>query len=131
MKKEIDVALDLLASYVQRFGSIKEESIENFRTRLQETLLEHFQGHWYPGMWIKISFHFHFIHSFILDKPIKGQAYRSLEFNKENDYCDVIVSQICNQLGFAPNLLGIRHDLTLWIDPYEVTIRLVSIAMLA
>ena len=29
-------------------------------------------------------------------------------------------------LGFAPNLLGIRHDLTLWIDPYEVTIRYVS-----
>jgi hypothetical protein len=63
----------------------------------------------------------------ILDKPIKGQAYRSLEFNKENDYCDVIVSQICNDLGFAPNLLGVRHDLTLWIDPYEVTIRYVML----
>ena len=49
MKKEIDVALDLLASYVQRFGSIKEESIEEFRTKLQENLLEHYQGHWYPG----------------------------------------------------------------------------------
>lgn len=60
-----------------------------------------------------------------LDKPIKGQAYRSLEFNKDNDYCDAIVSQICQQLGFASNLLGIRHDLTLWIDPYEITIRLV------
>ncbi|CAF0735369.1 unnamed protein product [Rotaria sordida] len=106
MKKEIDVALDLLATYVQRFGSIKEESIEEFRKRLQENLLQRYQGHWYP------------------DKPIKGQAYRSLEFNKENDYCDDIVSQICNDLGFASNLLGIRHDLTLWIDPYEVTIRL-------
>ncbi len=50
MKKEIDVALDLLATYVQRFGSIKEESIEKFRTKLQENLLEHYQGHWYPGM---------------------------------------------------------------------------------
>lgn len=49
MKKEIDVALDLLASYVQRFGSIKEESIEEFRTKLQQNLLEHYQGHWYPG----------------------------------------------------------------------------------
>jgi hypothetical protein len=49
MKKEIDAALDLLASYVQRFGSIKEESIEEFRTKLQENLLEHYQGHWYPG----------------------------------------------------------------------------------
>jgi len=49
MKKEIDVALDLLASYVQRFGSIKEESIEEFRTKLQQNLLERYQGHWYPG----------------------------------------------------------------------------------
>ncbi|CAF2905073.1 unnamed protein product [Rotaria sp. Silwood2] len=105
MKKEIDIALDLLATYVQRFGSIKEESIEEFRQNLQQNLLQRYQGHWYP------------------DKPIKGQAYRSLEFNKENDHCDVIVSQICQNLGFAPNLLGIRHDLTLWIDPYEVTIR--------
>ncbi|CAF0831164.1 unnamed protein product [Rotaria sp. Silwood1] len=106
MKKEIDVALDLLVTYVQRFGSIKEESIEEFRKKLQQNLLQRYQDHWYP------------------DKPIKGQAYRSLEFNKENDYCDVIVSQICHDLGFASNLLGIRHDLTLWIDPYEVTIRL-------
>jgi len=59
----------------------------------------------------------------ILDKAIKGQAYRSLEFNKENDYCDVIVAQVCHNLGFTPNLLGIRHELTLWIDPYEVSIR--------
>ncbi|CAF1125609.1 unnamed protein product [Rotaria sordida] len=106
MKKEIDVALNLLCSYVQRFGSIKEESIEQFRTQLEKTLLERYQGHWYP------------------DKPIKGQAYRSLEFNKENDFCDVIVAQVCQNLGFTPNLLGMRHELTLWIDPYEVSIRL-------
>lgn len=70
---------------------------------------------------MKLSFIFIII--IILDKPIKGQAYRSLEFNKQNDYCDAIVSQICTDLGFASNLLGIRHDITLWIDPYEVTIR--------
>lgn len=106
MKQEIDGALDLLVSYVQRFGSIKDENLEEFRTKLEQNLFEHYQGHWYP------------------DKPIKGQAYRSLEFNKENDYCDAIVCQICQQLGFAPSLLGIRHDLTLWIDPCEVTIRI-------
>jgi hypothetical protein len=67
-----------------------------------------------------------FVFIFILDKPIKGQAYRSLEFNKENDYCDVIVAQVCRHLGFTPNLLGIRHELILWIDPYEVSIRYVA-----
>lgn len=49
MKEEIDVALDLLVSYVSRFGSIKEENIEEFRTHLQKRLLERYQGHWYPG----------------------------------------------------------------------------------
>lgn len=49
MKTEIAVALDLLASYAQRFGSINEESLEKFRVKLQEILLERYQGHWYPG----------------------------------------------------------------------------------
>lgn len=60
MKKEIDVALDLLASYVQRFGSIKEESIEEFRIKLQQNLLEHYQGHWYPGKWYEIIFYIYY-----------------------------------------------------------------------
>jgi len=49
MKQEITVALDLLTTYVQRYGSIKEESIEEFRTELEKVLLERYQGHWYPG----------------------------------------------------------------------------------
>jgi hypothetical protein len=49
MKKEITVALELLTSYVQRYSSIKEESIEKFRTELEKVLLERYQGHWYPG----------------------------------------------------------------------------------
>jgi len=49
MKQEINAALDLLSSYVQRYGSIKEESIEQFRLQLEKVLLERYQGHWYPG----------------------------------------------------------------------------------
>jgi hypothetical protein len=55
MKQEINVALDLLSSYIQRFGSIKEESINQFHSQLEKTLLERYQGHWYPG---KISYLF-------------------------------------------------------------------------
>ncbi|UJR21770.1 hypothetical protein I4U23_024845 [Adineta vaga] len=106
MKQEINVALDLLCSYIERFGSIKPESREQFRNQLEKVLLERYEGHWYS------------------DKPIKGQAYRSLEFTKENDYCDAIVAQVCQQLGFSSKLLGIQHELILWIDPYEVSIRL-------
>lgn len=129
MKQEISAALDLLTSYIQRFGSIKEESIEQFRTELEKVLLERYQGHWYAGKnnWSTLGFLFtiNFRFFFIIDKPIKGQAYRSLEFNKENNLCDANVAQVCRQLGFTPDLLGIRHELTLWIDPCEISIRYV------
>jgi hypothetical protein len=49
MKQEINVALELLSSYVERYGSIKEESIEQFRSELEKVLLERYQGHWYSG----------------------------------------------------------------------------------
>ena len=56
MKQEIEVALDLLTSYVQRYGSIKEESIEQFRNELTKVLLDRYQGHWYPGKMSKFKF---------------------------------------------------------------------------
>ena len=49
MKEEIRGALDILTCYIQRFGSIKEESLDVFRSKLERVLLEHYQGHWYPG----------------------------------------------------------------------------------
>lgn len=123
MKQEITAALDLLISYVQRYGSLKEERIEQFRGELENVLLNRYQGHWYPGKIIEIFVSKKFISSSLSDKPIKGQAFRSLEFNKENHFSDAIVAQVCRQLGFNSDLLGIRHELTLWIDPCEVSVR--------
>lgn len=57
MKKEIDVALDILLAYVQRFGSIKDQTMEQFRLQLEQILLERYQGHWYPGKNIEFSFY--------------------------------------------------------------------------
>lgn len=96
----------MLTSYIQRFGSIKPEIIEQFRIELENVLTKRYEGHWYP------------------EKPIKGQAYRSLEFNKENHFCDTILVRLCRQFGFTPDLLGFHHEFTLWIDPYEVSTRL-------
>lgn len=49
MKQEITVALDLLCSYIERFGSIKVESIKQFRDELEKVLTKRYEGHWYPG----------------------------------------------------------------------------------
>ena len=54
---------------------------------------------------------------------MKGQAYRSLDFNKENHYCDAIIAQVCGKLAVQVKTLGIQHEFTLWVDPYEVSLR--------
>ncbi|CAF0748642.1 unnamed protein product [Didymodactylos carnosus] len=105
MKQEINAALDLIVSYVQRFGKVKETNLNEFRTNLEKSLLEKYEGHWY------------------IEKPMRGQAYRSLVFTKKNE-CDPIVTQACEKAAFNSILLGIQHDITIWVDPKEVTIRL-------
>lgn len=54
---------------------------------------------------------------------MKGQAYRSLDFTKENHYCDAIIAQVCGKLSVQVKTLGIHHEFTLWVDPYEVSLR--------
>ena len=49
MKEEIRSALDILTCYIQRFGSINDDSLDVFRSKLEQVLLERYQGHWYPG----------------------------------------------------------------------------------
>ena len=49
MKDEIHVALQFLSSYVDRYGSLDHEALEQFRSRLEQVLLERYQGHWYTG----------------------------------------------------------------------------------
>lgn len=49
MKQEISAACNLLTSYIQRFGSIKPEIIEQFRIELENVLTKRYEGHWYPG----------------------------------------------------------------------------------
>ncbi|CAF0812224.1 unnamed protein product [Didymodactylos carnosus] len=105
MKQEINAALDLIVSYVQRFGKVKETNLNVFRTNLEQSLLEKYQGHWY------------------IEKPVRGQAFRSLIFQKDSE-CDPIIAKACEKAAFMPALLGIQHDITIWIDPREVTIRI-------
>lgn len=108
MKEEVKAALQFLVPFIKRMGSIKDELLEQFHQLLEKTLIERYEGHWYT------------------DKPMKGQAYRSLEFTKENQFCDTTVDQVCHKLGLSSKSLGIRQELILWIDPYEVSLRLGS-----
>lgn len=125
MKEEIQAALQFLVSFIQRSSSMKDETIEQFRQELEKTLNERYVGHWYTGKksWVMEKFLQWTYCTLVLDKPIKGQAYRSIEFTKENDFSDTIVNQVCRKLGINPRSLGIRQELILWIDPCEVSLR--------
>ena len=49
MKQEIDIAVHLLKSYVERFGTLEADVLEDFSDRLAKNLLNRYKGHWYTG----------------------------------------------------------------------------------
>ena len=57
---------------------------------------------------------------------MKGQAYRSLDFHVDNRFCDKTICALCSDLNIDLNLLGFKDQFTLWIDPFEVSIRYVK-----
>ena len=77
---------------------------------LGEQLLEHirikFQGHWYP------------------ERPTKGSAYRSIRISKEKVDKVLINAAIDVGLDLQEILDTLPNDLTIWIDPGEVSYRI-------
>lgn len=84
--------------------NISEEKIKEFSRKLSVILQNRFRNHWYP------------------DKPTKGQGYRCIRINA-NCKVDDNIEQACNECGLSYDLLRLPVELTLWIDPNEVTCR--------
>lgn len=77
---------------------------EQFRLCLTEALYERFHNHWFP------------------EQPTKGQAYRCIRLN-EWDRHDTTIQKACSQCGIDYKDLQLPVELTLWVDPSEVTCR--------
>ncbi len=77
---------------------------------LGEQMLEHlrikFQGHWYP------------------ERPTKGSAYRSIRISKEKVDKVLINAAFDVGLDLQEILDTLPNDLTIWIDPGEVSYRI-------
>ena len=77
---------------------------------LGEQMLEHlrvkFQGHWYP------------------ERPTKGSAYRSIRISKEKVDKVLVNAAIDVGLDLQEILDTLPNDLTIWIDPGEVSYRI-------
>ncbi|CAL8264862.1 protein Tob1 [Gadus morhua] len=100
MQLEIQVALNFLISYL--YNKLPRRRVNTFGEELQRQLEAKFKGHWYP------------------DRPSKGSGYRCLQVGVK---VDPVVEQAARQSGL--DLADVRHnlpqDLSVWIDPYEVS----------
>ncbi|KGL81805.1 Protein BTG2, partial [Tinamus guttatus] len=68
-------------------------------------LAEHYKHHWFP------------------EKPFKGSGYRCIRINHK---MDPIISKAASHIGLSlPQLYQLLpSELTLWVDPYEVSYRI-------
>lgn len=66
---------------------------------------EHYKHHWFP------------------EKPSKGSGYRCIRINHK---MDPIISKVASQIGLSQPQLHrlLPSELTLWVDPYEVSYRI-------
>jgi len=104
MKDEISAAADFLTRLVSKNECLGGDRVEQFNQELQQVLTEKFKNHWFP------------------EKPSKGQAFRCIRIN-ENIRREPALEQVCKNIGVEYNDLMLPLELTLWIDPEDVTCR--------
>uniref|UniRef100_A0A8C4X5E1 B-cell translocation gene 2 n=1 Tax=Erpetoichthys calabaricus TaxID=27687 RepID=A0A8C4X5E1_ERPCA len=105
MLPELTAAASFVSSLLRTRGFLSEHKLQIFSHALQEALADHYRHHWFP------------------DKPQKGSGYRCIRINHE---MDPIVSKAASRIGLNSQQLYqlLPRELTLWIDPYEVSYRI-------
>lgn len=105
---EIDTAVNFLLNIIRttiQGQALTTEKILHFRTALAEAFQHRYNGHWFP------------------DRPLRGSAYRCVRIGNSNlDWC---LKSAATAVGFSESELRslLPSDLTLWIDPKEVSYR--------
>uniref|UniRef100_A0A8C5DHW1 B-cell translocation gene 3 n=1 Tax=Gouania willdenowi TaxID=441366 RepID=A0A8C5DHW1_GOUWI len=102
MRAEIAEVVSFLKSLVKLKNNVKAEKIDLFGKRLAVVLQEKFEGHWYP------------------ENPSKGQAYRCIRVNNLHQQ-DPELLRACRESGIKYSDLGLPWEITLWVDPGEVS----------
>ncbi|CAB1335813.1 unnamed protein product [Coregonus sp. 'balchen'] len=104
MKEEIAAAVFFVARLAKRHGSLDAESRERFAAALTSALFETYKTHWYPHT------------------PVKGQAYRCLRMNHAQRK-DPVLEKACVWSAVCYENLGLPREITIWVDPGEVSCR--------
>nr|XP_020652525.1 protein BTG2 isoform X2 [Pogona vitticeps] len=105
MVPEIAAAVSFVSSLLRTRGCVSEQQLQVFSAALEEALTEHYKHHWFP------------------EKPFKGSGYRCIRINHK---MDPIISKAASQIGLSLQQLYqlLPSELTLWVDPYEVSYRI-------
>ncbi|KAM3925497.1 protein BTG1 [Leptodactylus fuscus] len=105
MKPEIIAAVGFISKFLRTKGLMNDRELQTFNQSLQELLAEHYRHHWFP------------------EKPSKGSAYRCIRINHK---MDPLIGQAADRIGLSSQEMFklLPSELTLWIDPYEVSYRI-------
>jgi protein Tob/BTG len=106
MKLELQSASNFLCHLV-RLGrrNITEQQLLKFQQCLQEVLRRRYRDHWFP------------------EKPFKGSGYRCIRINGK---MDPVIVQAAEGCALQAQLIHATFpsELTMWIDPLEVSYRI-------
>jgi len=108
MKLELQSASNFLVHLI-KLGrrNINENQLEKFRLALVEVLRRRYRDHWFPEM------------------PLKGSGYRCIRINGKM-VMDPVIAQAGESCGLSAALVHstFPSELTMWIDPLEVSYRI-------
>jgi protein Tob/BTG len=106
MKPELKSAANFMV-YLISLGrrDISKGTLKQMRNELVTVLRMRYRDHWFQEI------------------PVKGSGYRSIRINGK---MDPIISQAGETVGISQQLLldVFPSEMTIWIDPFEVTYRL-------
>jgi hypothetical protein len=106
MKLELQSASNFLVHLV-RLGraNLSEPQLDRFKNAVVEVLRRRYRDHWFP------------------EKPYKGSGYRCIRINGK---LDPVIVQAGESCGLSPQLIRstFPSELTMWIDPLEVSYRI-------
>ncbi|KAM5132683.1 maternal B9.15 protein-like [Mantella aurantiaca] len=105
MHREINAAVQFLVAFFSHGSTLKPDQLKSLEKNLVCLLSDRYRGHWYP------------------DQPARGQAYRCIRINSWQ-YVDETLLQACTLSGIEYSELPLPVEITLWIDPLEVSLRI-------
>ncbi|XP_071478381.1 protein Tob1-like [Diadema antillarum] len=104
MKSEVQCAVDFLRSHL--YNKLPRRRVNVLAEEMEKALYLKFAGHWYPG------------------QPNKGSGFRCIRINRQKVDPAVEAAIIQSGLDVDEVVENLPQELTMWIDPGEVSYRI-------